>query len=385
MAFDDNYGATAALRGTVTALNCCMPEVLLNLAAPGCDASISPFERCVDLKIPIEMSYVGALPKLQSRIWNSCMLAAGKTSVRRHAHAEALEVLAKSDVVHVNSLTLAWTRRFLGSLGPYKPRFVCHIRELVRPPVSPRLRRDLMKMDGLVFIDEETRAALLRQVPELSRIVQIVLPDLVDRSPAVYSRLTREVVDWAQGEPVIGLAGRVDPVKGFAFMCDVASSGELDSKLLMAGRLVSNRLRRDSWNEGRRVVRAVSRQPSRLRYLGEIPNLPTSGFYEALSVLVRADSLPASGLTVYEALARGIPVVLPGAADNFVTNAWLKAHADKVFYARPRDKDSYIDAIRAALAYSVIKAPPPIQNSEPTNNWLHAQTLLSFYMNVIAC
>jgi len=158
-------------------------------------------------------------------------------------------------------------------------------------------------------------------------------------------------------------------------------------RLVAAGRVTRNPLRFDSKIEAQRLLGDRNAKTNGVLHLGEIPDLPGSGFYEGLDVLVRGEAYPAAGLTVYEALVRGVPVILPGKLADYRSNPLLEEAWDLISFASPRDERSYMAAIENALAISEQvkrETAEELQLRQVERVRIHRESLMRFYQHILS-
>lgn len=385
MPYMDPYGAASALRLSVNALmDPDDPGMTLYLAAPDASPMIAPFSRTLSVKIPMQLNFDGAPPRWQAAIWNIASSVRGRFNLPRNLTFS--ELVHQSDIVHLNSVSLAWLPHLLKVKPNQGPKFICHVRENVRG-IPSRSREILGSLDGFICIDETVLNRLGNGGPIPARRPVLVLPDLVNSQTALNSPLARHIRRWAGDRWVAGVAGRIDPVKGFSFIAGVTRMRPDELCLVVAGRVTRNPLRFDSKIEAQRLLGDRNVKANGVLHLGEIPDLPGSGFYEGLDVLVRGEAYPAAGLTVYEALVRGVPVILPGKRADYRSNPLLEEAWDLISFASPRDGRSYMAAIENALAISEQvkrETAEELQLRQAERVRVHRESLLRFYQQILS-
>jgi len=385
MPYTDPYGAASALRLSVGAL---MDSddlgITLCLAAPDTSPMLAPFSRTLSVKIPMQLNFDGAPPLWQTAIWNVASSVQGRFNLRRDSTFS--DLVQQSDIVHLNSVSLAWLPHLLKLNSNQGPKFICHVRENVKSTFS-RSTEILGRLDGFICIDETVLKRLGHGEEISQRKPVLVLPDLVNSQPTSDSPLSRHIRRWAGDRWVAGVAGRIDPVKGFSFIASVTRMRPDKLRLVAAGRVTRNPLRFDSKIEAQRLLGDRNAKTNGVLHLGEIPDLPGSGFYEGLDVLVRGEAYPAAGLTVYEALVRGVPVILPGKLADYRSNPLLEEAWDLISFASPRDERSYMAAIENALAISEQvkrETAEELQLRQVERVRIHRESLMRFYQHILS-
>lgn len=353
MPLDDPYGATGALRRTITSILEVDPDHQFEVAAPSGDQTFGFRHRNLEFRPKMVMNYVGGLPHLQAFAWNATTRLANRRDLHLGLFDDYFDLVRSVDIVHVNSMSMSWLPAFSRRrLGHRAPPFICHIREIARPATYRALASDFTSVSGAICIDSSTRNAFRAANAQHAQLRVWTIGDLVDGCDNPKTELSVSLREWASGAPVVGMAGRIDPVKGMAFVSSLMQEDDDPQwKLVIAGRATRSRLRWDSRAEFRHILRASKRFPNRVRYLGEIPSLSGSGFYRGIDLLVRADQIPGLGLTVYEALAMGVPVLLPGRHGDFQGDDPLFGGASGVNFANPRDASAYRSALLQILSH----------------------------------
>lgn len=358
MPWDDPYGAATSLRLTTEALRRHVPELELTIfAAPSrsssvhagrelCDSS-TPNSAVVPANFPMEIVCSGfSQPAPVRRIWNRMVRRRSMEIVAE----ELATVAASSDLIHLNSMTLAWIAGALHEiLGSDCPLITLHVRESALPGLSEHIKRDLSMIDGIVAIDDNVLERLCKELPNMSCPV-IVLSNL---SPQPATSQLDDFTDGLQNQvnnrPVVAVTGRVSLDKGIAFVARAIASVQEHSPVLL---VVGARSRRKwlSPQSHLEIARAMRRLPTdSIFYLDEIPDLGARGFYGNIDVLIRGDARPGIGRNVYEALRSGASVIIPGTPNDYRSDAVLSAFTERVYFARVRNSASYASAISRAL------------------------------------
>jgi hypothetical protein len=92
----------------------------------------------------------------------------------------------------------------------------------------------------------------------------------------------------------------------------------------------------------------------RVFYLGEVPNLVSTGFFKSIDYLVRADSTFRTGRTVYEALFAGKAVILPGNQSDLEDDKNLAEFCGRVFFYDPLSADGLIESFKQLASYTYL-------------------------------
>ena len=359
-------------------------DVRIYLLAPKIEGAPNLVADSAVAKCPMKMNFEGAPSHALSHGWNLYQYVRSNLGIER-LDKQSRTILQNADVIHLNSLSLI---HFPSMAGPQdlRAKYVCHIREIAR---TDRLRprsQELARIDGLVFIDSFTEAALRRALPESHSLPRLTLPNLISPVSVGDTPLAESIRTWASGHPVVGVAGRIQEVKGITFLLDLFMRPELrDVGLVIAGKSSGRRLNLGARRESNRLHAAIRSRPHQVRYLGEVENLSESGFYNAINALVRADPFAAVGRTTLEALVNSTPVVMPGSLQDYEGEEQLQPFRDLISFAVPRNVGSYLDGIRKAIATSVRKEKAhllPDQYSEDIR--IHGQVLLDFYRSLMA-
>ncbi len=386
MPWADTYGASTALRASVEALIRESSGLQISVIAPQSSRpEILPEVGSVEVfhyRFPMEMNFHGCLPRPQKDLWNVLYRRRLK-GMAQQLPDSVRAALSSADVIHLNSLTLAWVIPALrSSLNRPTVPVLLHVREFLESNPANATASSILAPDGYLFIDATVKAHFTDGVSIPPSKPSWIISDIIaslDDAPEQPARVRRET-------PVVQLAvtGRLDPAKGAAFVADLMARPEAqDWQLDVVGSASRHPLRRGPRRQLRRISKACMTTAGRVRYLGEVPDLMSKGFYQTIDVLVRGDSLPAVGLNVYEALASGASVVLPGQAGDFSDYARITGSPERVAFATPRDPDSYISAIQSLMKGPIRAEPADLRAEEQMLNMQHVGNLMEAYQEVI--
>lgn len=393
MPWNDPYGAATSLRLTTEALKGHSPELELTVIAHSSRRASTRSGReqsdsrvrdpaVIPVDLPMEIVCHGfSQPAPARRSWNRVVRWRSLGLVER----ELARVVASSDLIHLNSMTLVWVAGALQSiLGSDCPPITLHLRESALPVLAEPTRQDFSRLAGIVAIDDNVRTRLLATLPNIC-CPMIVLPNLVPQ-PAVspldgFKDGLRERID---GRPVVAVTGRISPDKGIDFASSaVAGVGQYAPVLVVVGATSRSKwLSPQSHREIRRAERRLS--AGSLIYLGEVPGLGYRGFYRHVDVLIRGDARPGIGRNVYEALRSGSSVIVPGAPGDYASTAMLSEYSGRVYFARVRDRAAYSSAIFRALRdrSERVSGGEDAANLGLPSDAHHAEVLLSFWKSV---
>lgn len=396
MPWDDPYGAATSLRLTTEALTKHQSALqLMVVAAPsptdsslGTDGQSDPMRTRMEIiraRLPMEIVCHGfSQPAPAIHLWNRMVRARAPGLVTKRL----LPALASVDLIHLNSMTLAWVAGALQDvLGSRCPPITLHVRESALPTLSRPATRDFRRVSGFVAIDETVRTRLWASVPRGDQR-ELVLPNLVSEPASSsldeFAGGLRECVD---GRPILAMTGRVSPDKGVAFVAgSIAEVPERSSAFLIVGaRSRSKMLSPQSHREIKKATKFLG--GSRAIYLGEIPSLGPRGFYKHVDVLIRGDSRPGVGRNVYEALIAGSSVIVPGTPEDYEADVIFQSYAHQVYFAQVRSTDSYATEVARALRERPSRSSDYGASSIVGSAALgatHAGMLLEFWESVVA-
>ncbi len=246
---------------------------------------------------------------------------AGEDGNQRKALAELLDHLAgevRPDVVHLtNSL-------FAGIAAPLKRRlgvpvvvtfqgedlFLEGLPEPYRRGAIELIRKGAESVDAFTAVSGYEADSMARSLGIARERIRVVPPGIRpgDFPPPRVPR--------PPGRPfTIGFLARIAPEKGLAFLCEAfrllrtSPGGAGGPRLLAAGTM--DGAGRPYLDSIERRIREWGLEAS-FDYLGEIDREEKAGFLRRIDILSVPATFPeAMGLFVYEALAAGVPVVLP--------------------------------------------------------------------------
>lgn len=201
-------------------------------------------------------------------------------------------------VFSVNLYFLAMVLRFLPN---WRPRLVADVHDSFHGEKTLRMVGAAMYAYHRVIYISKFVGTMLPQRPGLRLIVRPI-------SAASYTDAK------AQGSSItVGIAGRLDAEKRIELAIEAVAMCESHISLNIYGDAFS---RQDGYLESLSEL-CEKLLPGRHRFMGTVPS---AAIYKEIDILFVANSMEASGRTVGEAMAAGVPVVVPskGGAPEFV-------------------------------------------------------------------
>lgn len=302
------------------------------------------------LELPAHTGVVDAAPSIASSVTNAWrevpMVARG---VRAVAAATA-----GADVVHSNSL-LANIDCALSGRRHGRPT-VLEVHDLVRPGVSRHL---LSAALGLADAGVAISRAVADNVSEVVRAKMRLIPQGVDVArfrPGSGTAGLRTEFTARPEEPVLAMVGRIDPGKGVPravrAVAALNAAGTPCSLVVVGAPSTGN-------EEYARRVRADAAATAgyRVRFVGMVADV--RDVLRAADVVVNASDAEPFGLSVLEAQACGVPVVVPdtGGLSDFVTDGVtgrVFALADPASFSCALAELLRVPGQRAALAEAAL-------------------------------
>ena len=290
--------------------------VRLTVAAPDgpfLDAARGAGLAAMTLDLPAHTGVVDTEPSLTSSLGNAWrevpMVARG---VRVIAAATA-----GADVVHSNSLLANMDCALSGRR--YGRPTVLEIHDLVRPGISRHL---LSAALGLADAGVAISRAVADNVSEVVRAKMRLIPQGVDLTrfdpdagdPGVRAEFTAR-----PDEPLLAMIGRVDPTKGVHRA--VRAVAELNAAGVRCSLVVVGSPSAGNEDYARRVrAEAAATAGYRVRFVGMVSDV--RDVLRSADVVVNASDAEPFGLSVLEAQACGVPVVVPdtGGLCDFVAD-----------------------------------------------------------------
>lgn len=243
------------------------------------------------------------------------------------------------DVIHLNSLVLADLGLWLRSNKQFdNVRLMASVREVLSASLTHNEVNSIRSIDRFVCIDNATKDSLLKNAQVNSVNV------LVQQNPFVISNN-----NWSRAREfksrfkcIYAIAGAITEDKGVLDVVRSFLAADLNgSVLLIVGGGQGNYS-----NE----VKKLCKNSSNIFYLGEIPDLCVSGFFNSIDVVIRGDHSFRTGRSVYEAIYSGAIAILPCVGDEYLSDNELSAVSDNVLFYIPKDLKSLEDSMRSALS-----------------------------------
>lgn len=290
--------------------------VRLTVAAP--DGEFLAAARAADLdvltlRLPAHTGVVDAAPSLASSLTNAWrearMLARGVKAVAA--------ATAGADVVHSNSL-LANMDCALAGRRHGRPT-VLEIHDLVRPGISRHL---LSAALGLADAGVAISTPVAGNVSDVVRSKMRLIPQGVDVTrfhPGAGDGGGRAAFTARPDEPLVAMIGRIDPAKGVHRA--VQAVAELNRAAVGCSLVVVGAPSAGNEEYARQVhAQAAATAGARVRFVGMVADV--RGVLRAADAVVNASPAEPFGLSVLEAQACGVPVVVPdaGGLTDFVTD-----------------------------------------------------------------
>ncbi len=253
--------------------------------------------------------------------------AAARSLSATAANAATLARIARrsrADLVASNSLR-AHPFVTLGARAARRP-VVWHLRDIVEPGPGRKVLGGLARLTRGVAANSAAVAATV------SRPVPRVIVNPIDIAPA------EGLPDWANGTPVVGYLGRIDPRKGVEDLIDAAGRID-DARVVIVG---AARTAPPGYVEGLQR-RAETVAPGRVTFAGTVadPALALAGF----DVLAVPSLREPWGRVAAEALTLGVPVVATSAGG---LPEIVRDGVDGLLYP-PEDVDALVARLRSLL------------------------------------
>jgi glycosyltransferase involved in cell wall biosynthesis len=226
------------------------------------------------------------------------------------------DATAGADVVHSNSLLANMDCALAGRR--YGRPTVLEIHDLVRPGISRHL---LSVALGLADAGVAISNPVAENVSEVVRAKMHLIPQGIDLTrfhPGAGDPSVRAEFTARPDEPLVAMIGRVDPAKGVhravAAVAELNAHGTRCSLVVVGSPSVGN-------EEYARAVRAEAAATAgyRVRFVGTVGDV--RDVLRSADVVVNASDAEPFGLSVLEAQACGVPVVVPdtGGLRDFVS------------------------------------------------------------------
>lgn len=265
------------------------------------------------LDLPEHIGVVDAAPSIASSLNNAWrevpMVARGVRAVAA--------TTAGADVVHSNSLLANMDCALAGRR--HGRATVLEIHDLVRPGISRHL---LSVALGLADAGVAISTAVAENVSEVVKAKMNLIPQGIDVTrfrPGSGDPSVRAEFTARPDEPLVAMIGRVDPAKGVHRA--VAAVAELNARGTRCSLVVVGSPSAGNEEYAQRVrAEAAATAGYRVRFVGMVADV--RDVLRSADVVVNASDAEPFGLSVLEAQACGVPVVVPdtGGLGDFVTD-----------------------------------------------------------------
>jgi hypothetical protein len=249
------------------------------------------------------------------------------------------------DIIHLNSLVLSdvlFLLRFYKFFR--KVAIVSHVREMLDTGISPAQKSFISTCDYFIFIDKavQQRFEQVTGITGRSSIVQN--PFKGSAEPASFPQEMRHVE--TADKTVFAIAGRVEHGKGVLEICNAFTrNASKNAVLLIVGGGPKNFI------EQLKSVESASN--GAVVYVGEIPDLQSTGFFAKIDYLVRGEAFFCTGRTVYESLYSGSGVIVPGLPSDVAQDEVLSEFKERVFCYPPGDFPKFMNVVNALSGVKV--------------------------------
>jgi hypothetical protein len=381
---DSTYGAATSLRGHLQAL-ASQDVYRLGLFLPksiprGKDTQMSDAEIIKTFPSVLDVRHFYMMYRLNYHWSNHGVIVLFYNRVRNYVslltRAKMIQTIKefRPDLIHLNSLVLSpialWVKRDkeLGSVP-----VLSHVRELLRPTLSVQAKREIAAVDTFTCIDLAARNQLLSVMDRMIRGKEVSIVQNPFRSNDRNPDLDIFKDIDSQSLKVFAIAGQVSAEKGVKFVCEAFVKANLDKSVL----LVLGRAR----GTYARTLRALCDDyPSKLRWLGEQPNLLGRGFFNGIDAIVRGDATYCTGRTVYEALFSGAGALLPGTQADLNSDPNLLPFQNEIIMYEPNNLQALTRAFQTYAAKHFNRQSTVAKNRKPLSNFqIYSQLILDCY------
>lgn len=264
--------------------------------------------------------------------------------VQRSAVMKLLDT-EQYDIIHLNSLTL------FGLVDPAYP-FVIHVREIY-DGTDPMVCGALCAARGVIFIDEATK----RPFQHLSLPHSVVLNNPFDMTSVGFYRNDHE--REGQDPVVFAMIGKLSDNKGTRFVIETFRRLANEHVLLLIvgggdGTYVES-CKRDAAGD------------ARIRFLGEEPEIER--IYAKADYVLRGESYPCVGRTIYEGLYAGCEVIVPGGAGAEACFFETSRFNGKLHFYEPRSTESLLHLLERHAQRKIVVRPTLSNVSEYLNRF----------------
>jgi glycosyltransferase involved in cell wall biosynthesis len=258
--------------------------------------------------LPFELCYRGRSSLL--RAGHRWAFFAAAWRLQRYAFYR----FAKSyDAIHLNSVVL---HPMVSANLP----FIVHVREIIELDVA-RVKRNVAKAHGVIFIDEAARAPFRDVALKKSVVINNAVDMTRVGAPEPDPRLGGDPAKLT----IFAMIGLLIPEKGVDRVIRAfRGTSQPDARLLIVGRGEQEaELRRLARNDDRIVFWGVETQIERV--------------YALADYVLRGEAYPCVGRTIYEALYAGCAVIIPGAVTDHTLFEYER-FAPRVHFYPPGDE-----------------------------------------------
>ena len=332
------YGAATSIRNHIQFFSC-NPEIKFTVieqigyhSGPRVNVSLNVVRK--SWLLPIIGNYDGYIDGTFRKIYYFVRKILSFLFVKRLLNK--IEAI-KPDVIHINSLVLSELVRWLRSDKRFnETKIIASVREVLSPNLKKNDLDSICLIDSFICIDKATMESLL-QYPVIN--FQNII---IQHNPFILTdRLwTRHHEFKSQFKCIFSISGIITQDKG---VLEVVQSfievHESDSVLLVVG---------GAKNKYSRSVINLCNTSKNVYYLGEIPDLCASGFFNTIDVLIRGDDSFRTGRTVYEALYSGAIAILPCRESEYLGDEQIENFLDNVTFYRPKNLSSLKSAIQSS-------------------------------------
>jgi len=257
------------------------------------------------------------------------------------------------NIIHLNSFVLAPLCPILRLIFP-KSRIVLVVREFVARK-NAWTSFFIQFPDSLIFIDSSVKSRFYFLYPRYYHPC-ITIPNLVSVSQNKLS-LAAICPSLSLNTPSIVFAfiGRVeDKSKGFEFVlrCFLRHILDFPSSRLLVISSISPKYHAY-------IQAEFSPPPSSVFFLGEIPELSSTGIYNSIHCTLRGEHCYRPGRTVLESAAHGAYCLIPGNYDELLQDPSLIGYRDYVCLYSPRNFDSLLAGLGKVCSVDRLKSTPP--------------------------
>ena len=274
------------------------------------------------------------------------------------------------DLIHINSLALVPVLKSIVEVMP-QVKIVAHVRELLSFGLSSNQISDLDLVDGFISIDKAAQDRLIKVAPFVSKKISAIIQNPFRPVNNIFKPNCDSTV--FHNKIKIGMAGQISEDKGVLFVMEsLLASNCRGFHLILAG---------ESKGEyGRKVLALCSTHAEYFTYIGEIPNLNESGFYNFIDIVARGDDSFRTGRTVFEALFSGKCCILPGTQEDVKLDQNLARFFDKLYTFNPNNVSSLAETFKRIYNNFPTIISPIVEDGNFPD---YAFAVNNFYCNVL--